>query len=110
MALMTLREARCKFSYLLAERLLPFIRSLGYEYAFDDVKAKTGHKVNSVHYDACAGDVLLYKDGVYQTTTETHKESGEYWKSLHPNCYWGGDWGDGNHYSFAPFELFGGRK
>jgi hypothetical protein len=109
---MTLKEARCKFSYLLAEKLLPFIRSLGYSYAFDEVTNHQGigHMKDSLHYDGCAGDILLYKDGVYQDTTEAHKESGEYWKSLDPNCRWGGDWGDGNHYSYSPKELFGNRR
>ena len=109
---MTLREARIKFSYLLAEKLLPKMREFGYEYAFDEVTNHqgTGHMKNSIHYEGCAGDVLLYKDGKYLVRTEDYRSSGEYWESLDPDCKWGGRWGDGNHFSFAPVELFGGRK
>jgi len=109
---MDLREARCRFSYLLAEKLLPYMRSLGYEYAFDEVTNNqgVGHRKRSIHYSGCAGDINLYKDGDYQKTTEAHQKSGEFWESLDPDCKWGGRWGDGNHYSFAPIELFGGRK
>ena len=109
---MTLREARCRFSYLLAEKLLPFMRGLGYEYAFDEVTNHQGrgHMPDSLHYAGCAGDINLSKEGVYQETEEAHRQSGEYWESLDPDCKWGGRWGDGNHYSFSPKELFGNRK
>ncbi len=109
---MTLREARCRFSYLFAEKLLPKARELGFEYAFDEVTQhqNRGHMTNSLHYSGCAGDPLLYKDGVYLTKTEDYRELGEYWESLDPNCKWGGRWGDGNHMSYAPIEIFCGRK
>ena len=109
---MTLKEARVRFSFLVAERLLPKARELGFEYAFDDVmvKGKVGHMANSLHYSGCAIDLILYKDGVYQIKTEEYKELVKYWESLDPDCKWGGGWGDGNHMSYAPIELFGGRK
>jgi len=109
---MTLREARCRFTYLMAEKLIPYMRTLGYEYAFDEITNHqgTGHRDGSLHYDGCAGDLLLYRDGVWQKSTEAHRKSGEYWESLDPNCKWGGRWEDGNHYSFAPPEIFGERK
>jgi hypothetical protein len=109
---MILREARVKFSYLFAEKLLPKARELGFEYAFDEVTQhqNKGHMEGSLHYSGCAGDPLLYKDGVYQPKTETYQPLGEYWESLDPNCKWGGRWGDGNHFSYAPVELFQGRK
>jgi hypothetical protein len=109
---MNLREARCRFSYLVAEKLLPKARELDFEYAFDEVTNHqgTGHREGSVHYEGCAIDLLLYLNGVYQPTTEAHRKLGEYWESVDPNCKWGGRWGDGNHYSFVPFEIFGGRK
>jgi hypothetical protein len=107
---MVLREARCRFSYLLAEKLLPKIRELGFEYNFDEVMQhqEKGHKVGSLHYSGCAADINIYKNGEYQYLTETHRPLGEYWESLDENCKWGGRWGDGNHYSFAPIEIFGG--
>ncbi len=111
---MNLREARVKFSYLFAEKLLPKARELGFEYAFNEVTNQqgTGHMKNSLHYSGCAGDLILYKDGVFQVGTETHQPLGEYWESLDSNCKWGGYFKppDGNHYSFAPVELFGLRK
>jgi len=109
---MILKEARIRFSYLLAEKLLPFMRELGYDYAFDEVTQhqNKGHKPDSLHYCGCAADILLYLNGDYQTTTEAHQESGEYWESLHPYCKWGGRWGDGNHYSFSVPEIHGENK
>ena len=54
--------------------------------------AKSDHKLR------LAIDLNLYKDDQYQTTTEAHRPFGEYWKALHPDNYWGGDFDDGNHY------------
>lgn len=109
---MILKEARIRFSYLLSEKLLPFMRSLGYDYAFDEITQhqEKGHKENSLHYCGCAGDILLYLNGVYQEYTEAHQKSGEYWESLDPSCKWGGRWGDGNHYSFSVPEIHGDNQ
>jgi hypothetical protein len=109
---MNLREARCRFSYLFGEKLLPKARELGFEYAFDEITNHqgTGHMTNSLHYMGCAGDLILYKDGTYKPYTENYKELGEYWELLDSDCAWGGRWGDGNHFSYAPEELFGGRR
>ena len=64
---------------------------------------KSYSSANSVHKQRLAIDLNLFKGGVYQTSTEAHKPLGEYWKSLHPLCRWGGDFStpDGNHYSMA---------
>ena len=109
---MKLREARVKFSYLFAEKLLPRARELGFEYAFDEVTNHQGigHKSGSLHYSGCAGDLLLYKDAVYQPKTEIYRELGKYWESLEPDCKWGGKWGDGNHFSYSPKEIFENRQ
>ena len=109
---MTLREARVKFTYLVSEKLIPYMRGLGFEPAFDEVTNHqgTGHMKESLHYYGCAGDILLYKNGTYLVKTEDYQSSGEYWESLDPDCKWGGRWEDGNHFSFAPKEIFGGRK
>ena len=64
------------------------------------------HMKNSLHFEGLAVDVDLFKDGKYLITTEDHKVFGEFWKSLHSDCCWGGDFNDGNHYSVT----FGGRK
>jgi hypothetical protein len=45
-------------------------------------------------------DLVLDKDGEYLTETEDYREAGELWVTLHPLARWGGEWGDGNHFSF----------
>lgn len=55
--------------------------------------SRSGHKIR------LAIDLNLFKDGEYLTSTEDHKELGEFWESLHPLCRWGGRFNDGNHYS-----------
>ena len=62
------------------------------------------HMQNSLHYEGLAMDVdLCDSDGAYLDKTEYHKQFGDYWKSLHPDCRWGGDFKkpDGNHYSIT---------
>lgn len=54
----------------------------------------------SVHMEGLAVDLNLYKGGLYLPMTEDHRQFGEWWKKQHPLARWGGDWGDGNHYSF----------
>lgn len=58
--------------------------------------------IRSLHFERLAVDLNLYKDGKWLTNTEDHRPFGEYWKTLHPLCRWGGDFQtrpDGNHYS-----------
>jgi hypothetical protein len=72
------------------------------------------HMKNSLHYDGLAIDIdLCDRNGKYLSTTDDHRDFGEYWESLDPLCFWGGnglkDDGlkhDGNHYSITQ----GGRK
>lgn len=66
---------------------------------FGEVKPGTYGRSKSNHKRRLAMDFNLFKDGKYQTTTEAHRELGEYWESLHPLCSWGGHYNDGNHYS-----------
>jgi hypothetical protein len=56
---------------------------------------------NSLHRLKLAFDLNLFKDGDYLTKSEDHAILGQFWKSLHPLCRWGGDFKkpDGNHYS-----------
>lgn len=56
---------------------------------------------NSMHTIRLAVDLNLFKDGHYLDDTESHRRFGEFWKSLHPDNGWGGDFAnrkDGNHY------------
>jgi nitrous oxidase accessory protein NosD len=51
---------------------------------------------NSLHIDSLAADVAIFRDGVYLSDSEDYRFAGEYWKSLHPLCRWGGDFKDAN--------------
>lgn len=57
----------------------------------------------SLHIDRLAGDLLIFKDDDYLTQTEDYEFAGTYWKSLHPDNRWGGDFRnkDGNHFSMG---------
>lgn len=57
----------------------------------------------SVHKQRLAIDMNLFMGGSYLTDSAAHKPLGEYWKSLHHDCRWGGDFKepDGNHYSMT---------
>jgi len=97
---MTLRQKQSKFARLVAD-LIVFAYANGYEITFGDAWAKTGHCRGSYHYKRLAIDLNLFKDGKYLRKTEDHQLLGTYWKSLDPHCSWGGDWEDGNHYSYG---------
>lgn len=61
--------------------------------------------VGSLHTLKLAIDLNLFRDGVYLSTNEAHRELGKYWESLSNGkeyvTYWGGHFGDGNHYSIG---------
>lgn len=57
------------------------------------------HMKGSLHFEGLAVDIDLTKGHIYLSKTSDHKQFGEFWKDLHPDFCWGGDWGDGNHYS-----------
>ena len=61
-------------------------------------KVGYGHK-NSNHKNKLAIDLNLFKNGQYLTTTEDHRELGEWWEKQHELCRWGGRFADANHYS-----------
>lgn len=106
-----LSTKRCRFSLAIAHLVQWTNEQSGYSCAFDQVKrtkeeaianAKRGAGIaNSLHLIGLAADLILYKDGVYQTDTEAYRFMGEYWKSLGPDHAWGGDFKkkDGNHFS-----------
>lgn len=97
-------DKRAKFT-----RLLPRLIDKMIEDGYTPLHGKDGlkHMSNSLHYEGCAVDIDLFKDGVYLATSEKHKPFGEFWKSLDKDCRWGGDFSrpDGNHYSVT----YGGR-
>lgn len=53
----------------------------------------------SVHGLSLAVDLNLFRAGKFLANSKDHEPLGVYWESLHPDCRWGGRWGDGNHYS-----------
>ena len=99
---MSLGQRQRTFTLLVSD-LICWAYNQGYEITFGDAWAHDGHKDNSFHYIRLAIDLNLFKNEVYLTQTEDHKPLGDYWKSLHPKCTWGGDFSnpDGNHYSFG---------
>ena len=84
-------------------RLIIWAYDRGYKLTFGESYDDdgVGHMKNSNHYIRLAQDFNLFKDNKYMTDSESHRELGEYWKSLHPLNAWGGDFKstDGNHYS-----------
>ena len=63
---------------------------------------------NSCHKLRLAVDLNLFSldssgNATYLTKSSDHAPFGDFWKTLHENARWGGDFRrpDGNHYSFA---------
>lgn len=103
----TLGQKQRMFTLMVAE-LTQYAYHLGYELSVGDfyrdprVHGKWGVKnsysaAHSVHKERLAGDLNLFINGVYQTSTEAHKPLGEYWEAM--GGTWGGRFNDGNHYS-----------
>lgn len=103
----TLREKQSRFV-----KMLPFLikkaEELGYDLTLGDAYRdprshgdlgiqKAYGKAYSNHKLRLALDLNLFKDGKFLSTTEDHRELGEFWKSI--GGAWGGDFGDGNHYA-----------
>lgn len=107
---MTLRQKQSLFAYLAAKLILKIYDS-NYEVTFGEAErpkitaeyyAKIGKGIkNSNHRVRLAIDLNLFKDGVYLTTEEHHRQFGEWWEQQHEFCRWGGRFGDPNHYSFV---------
>lgn len=115
---MTLRETQSHFAALVP-RLIDQAIALGFEVTLGEAYrspeeaarlARLGRGItigrgitNSLHTSRLAIDLHLFKDGVYQTSSEAHRPLGEWWEAQ------GGAWGgrftrpDGNHYSW-PWE------
>jgi hypothetical protein len=108
--MMTLGEKQRLFCSLVA-KLIAFAYDIGYEMTFGEAyrtpeqaqaNAVKGTGIsNSLHTKRLAIDLNLFYNKVYLQRTEEYEELGDYWKSLHPLCCWGGDFKkpDGNHFS-----------
>lgn len=98
-----------KFARMVA-RLIDKAFELGFEVtlgdAFRDPRLfgqfgeKKGYgEAKSFHKRRLAIDLNLFKDGKFIDSSEGHKPLGEWWKSQ--GGTWGGDFKDGNHYSWG---------
>ena len=108
---MTLSEKQRLFSRLFTSLLVWIHEQPGYEVVGGDwhrtpadaaANAAQGTGiVHSLHTLSLACDLNLFLHGVYQPDSEAYRPLGEYWKSLHPLCRWGGDFSkpDGDHFS-----------
>lgn len=95
-------------------KLIEFAYAQGYELSAGEcyrtpeqaaLNAQHGSGIaNSLHTLRLAVDLQLFKDGVYLTDSSAYKSLGEFWKTLDPDCAWGGDFvtrPDGNHFSLS---------
>lgn len=107
---MSLGDLQKEFARLVP-RLIDRAHELGFQVTLGDafrdprvhgpvgVKMGYGHP-KSAHKQRTAIDLNLFKDGVFLTSTDAHKELGEWWEKQHAQARWGGRFQDGNHYSF----------
>jgi hypothetical protein len=107
---MSLSDTQWEFLQCVA-KLIRYADKMGYKLTVGDAYRdprmhghfgeKKGYgSANSVHKLRLAIDLNLFIDGDYRADTEAHRPLGNYWKSLHDLARWGGDFDDGNHYSF----------
>ena len=73
-----------------------------------EIYAASGKGIkNSLHMQRMAIDLNLFNgDYTYHPEAEFYKEAGEYWKTLHAQNRWGGDWksDDSNHFQMNHAE------
>jgi len=61
---------------------------------------KPGYSASfSNHKLKIAVDLNLMRNGRLVQTTRGHRKLGLWWEKQHELCVWGGQYGDGNHYS-----------
>lgn len=105
-----MRDKQVQFARLVP-RLIDQAFALGFEVTLGDayrdprvfgpMGQKRGYShPSSAHKQRLAVDLNLFKNGVFLEDTESHRPLGEWWKQQHPDARWGGDFRDGNHYSF----------
>ena len=106
----TLSQKQRRFARAIP-RLIDKAHELGYEVTLGDAfrdprvfgqvgEAKGYGAKGSCHKLRLAVDLNLYRDNVYLTDTEAHRELGEWWEAQGLDHCWGGRFADGNHYSF----------
>lgn len=94
--------------------LLTWLYANGYEVTINEVlrtraqadaNTASGAGISkSLHLLKLAGDINIFKYGQFLITVEEIRPVGNYWKSLDPNCCWGGDFKtspDADHFSYT---------
>ncbi len=104
--LVSMREKQSKFVRMVGELILWAFQN-NYELTFGEAQRSVeqarlneldGSGIsNSLHLKRLAIDLNLFIDGVYITHSEGYRPLGDVWKSMGGS--WGGDFGDGNHFS-----------
>jgi len=95
-------------------RLIMWLSQQGYEVTFGEAHrppetarlyAVDGKGIaNSLHCMRLAIDLNLWRGGKYLQKNDEYAQPGMFWRSLSTSemtCVWGGDFGDGNHFSIA---------
>ena len=112
MAARTLGEQQRRF-VLLKAKLIEWAYANGYELTDGEAwrtpeqaawNAQHGSGIaNSLHCERLAQDYNLFKGGVLLETKEDYQPLGDYWKTLDPDCRWGGDFHkpDSDHFSLT---------
>lgn len=96
-------EKQWKFTELLG-RLITYAYSKGYKLTLGDGYRADGkgHMPGSLHYSRLAQDLNLFIASAWiKKYHPAWEDLGAYWKSLDPECGWGGDFAakDYNHFS-----------
>ena len=109
---MTLSQQQQRFLPLLA-KLIGFAYENGYTLTAGELyrtpeqaafNAASGKGIsNSLHTQRLAVDLNIFQAGVYLASGPGYKVLGDYWKTLDPDCAWGGDFHkpDEDHYSLS---------
>jgi len=108
---MTLGEKQRLFMHFVP-RLIDRAHELGFEVSIGDAyrdprsHGELGQVIAygaafSCHKSRLAIDLNLFKDGQYLSSTEAHRDLGEWWEGQHELACWGGRFNDCNHYSFV---------
>lgn len=109
----SIRQKQSRFALGVA-MLIQKADELGYAVTLGDAYRTPGQAManalsgagisNSLHCDRLAIDLNLFSGARYITDDEGHRELGKWWKELHPDHRWGGDFQkrDFNHYSLTP--------
>jgi hypothetical protein len=109
---MSLRALQSKF-VMLVGKLIEFAYANGMELTFGEAlrtpeqqeiyfQKGLSKTKNSKHLFKLAIDFNLFINSEYRTDKPSYQILGDYWKSLDPECVWGGDWGwDANHFQYT---------